>query len=187
MVIIAIAPITMNAEAISPAANQFGIDKTRTAFTAKLIGLTLDMFAIQFGIAACGTKAVLMNSRGKVRKPPIPNTVSALRVLSPMANEMPDHASPKKAIVVSMTAIPPAPVATLKPRIYASTRMMEDWTTTLKASVTSLPSKIADLFTGVTSIFWSIPEFSSSTTDVPDCNALLKPFCSRIPGVAYSR
>ena len=106
----------MNAEAMSPATNQFGIDRSRTAFTAKLIGLTLDTSAIQVGITDAGTRAVLMKSRGNVRKPPIPNTVSALRVLRPMASDIPDQARPKKAMTISISAIPPAPVATLNPR-----------------------------------------------------------------------
>ena len=86
-----------------------------TALTAKLIGFTLDTSCIQVGMAVTGTSAVLMNRRGKVRNPPIPKTVSALFVLSPNVREMPDHASPKKAIMSIIEIIPGKPVTTEKP------------------------------------------------------------------------
>jgi hypothetical protein len=62
-----------------------------------------------------GNKAVLRNSSGKVRNPPIANTVSELLVFMPMANEIPDQASPKKAIVKKMSMIPMTPVVTNAP------------------------------------------------------------------------
>jgi len=43
-----------------------------------------------------------MNKSGKVKVPAIPNTVSALFVLSPRAREIPDQARPKKATVIRM-------------------------------------------------------------------------------------
>ena len=61
---------------------------------------------------------------------------------------------------------------------------MIDCTVTLNASLESLPRRIEDRFTGVTSIFCKKPELMSSTTEVPDCKALLKAFWSSIPGVA---
>jgi hypothetical protein len=61
-----------------------------------------------------GTSAVLMNSRGNVRKAPIPKTVSALFVLRPRASEMPDHASPKKAMMNRTSRTPGSPEASLK-------------------------------------------------------------------------
>ena len=64
-----------------------------------------------------------------------------------------DHASPKKAIMKSISKIPGTPVATLNPRRYASPRIMSDWTVTLNASLDNLPSKIAGRLTCVTSIF----------------------------------
>src|SRR6266571_9092732 len=73
--------------------------RLRIAFTAKLIGLEEETVCIQSGITFCPTRAVLMNKSGKVRNPAIPNTVSALLVLSPKASDIPDQARPKKATV----------------------------------------------------------------------------------------
>ena len=36
-------------------------------------------------------------------KPPIANTVSELRIFIPIANEMPDQANPKKALISNTT------------------------------------------------------------------------------------
>ena len=44
--------------------------------------------------------------------PPIAKTVSALLVFMPNAKEIPDHASPKKAIVKKISKIPIIPVVT---------------------------------------------------------------------------
>ena len=130
---------------------------------------------------------MLMNNKGKVRNAPIPKTVSALFVLRPIVKEMPDHASPKKDMMKKINRIPMNPVSTEMPRRKAKERMITDWMTTRTASLTSLPRSIADRLTGVTNIFCRNPDSRSETIDVPDCKALLKAFCSRIPGVAKAR
>ena len=90
----------MTAKDVTSALNEnaLGSDKSLTAVVAKLIGLAFDTACIQVGIAPPGTNAVLMKSNGNVRNAPMPKTVSALLVLRPRVNEIPDHANPKKAI-----------------------------------------------------------------------------------------
>ena len=134
-----------------------------------------------------GNKAVLRNKSGNVMNPPIANTVSELLVFIPIASEIPDQASPKNAIITKMSRIPITPVFTKAPKAYANPNIMADWTTTLKASLVNRPNRIAGRFTGVTSIFCRKPESMSSTIDVPDCRALPKAFCKRMPAVANSR
>ena len=73
-----------------------------------------------------GNKAVLRNRSGNVRKPPMANTVSELLVLIPIANEIPDHASPKNAIVKKISRIPMTPVVTKAPNAYAKPKIMAD-------------------------------------------------------------
>ena len=65
--------------------------------------------------------------------------------------------------------------------------IMLDCIRTLKASLVSLPRRIAYLLTGVTSIFCRNPLSMSDTMELPDCRALPKAFCSNIPGVAKRR
>ena len=98
----------------------------RRASTVILIGLYWDTVFIQSGRKIDGAKAVLMNKRGKVRVPAIPNTVSALRVFRPIEREIPDHASPKKAIVSSISRYPGIPVAGEAPNRYAKKSMIVD-------------------------------------------------------------
>jgi hypothetical protein len=76
------------------------------------MGLNCEIVLIQLGNEAAGTNAVLVNSNGKVMKPPIAKTVSELRVRKPMAKDIPDHASPKKAIVKKIKNTPARPVTT---------------------------------------------------------------------------
>src|SRR5438067_2234329 len=76
-----------------------GMIKLRIAFTAKLIGLYDETVCIHGGIDVGSTRAVLMNKRGNVRNPAIPNTVSPLLVFRPKASEIPDQARPKKPTV----------------------------------------------------------------------------------------
>jgi len=47
--------------------------------------------------------------------PPIANTVSELLVFIPIAKEIPDYASPKKAIVKKISKMPTMPVVTVAP------------------------------------------------------------------------
>jgi hypothetical protein len=75
------------------------------------MGLNIETALIQSGWKLSGTKAVLRKSNGKVMKPPMAKTVSALRVFKPIAKDMPDHAKPKKAIVIRIIIIPGIPVA----------------------------------------------------------------------------
>ncbi len=76
------------------------------------MGLNIDAVLIHAGRDFVGTSAVLRNKSGKVMKPPMANTVSELLVFIPNANEIPDHASPKKAIVKKISTIPTMPVVT---------------------------------------------------------------------------
>jgi len=85
-----------------------------------------------------------------------------------MAKEMPDHASPKKAIVKKTSKMPITPVVTVAPNAYARPKIIADCKATLNASLVNLPNKIAGRRTGVTSIFWRKPESISRTIDVPD-------------------
>jgi len=116
MVKTAITAMTARDVISAPNENASGNDKSRTAVVAKLIGLAFDTACIQVGIAAPGTNAVLMKSNGNVRNAPMPKTVSALLVLSPSVNEIPDQANPKKAIMKRVSNIPASPVAMLKPK-----------------------------------------------------------------------
>ena len=127
---------------------------------------------------------MLVNSSGKVRNPAMPKTVSALFVLSPIEREIPDHASPKKAMIDSATRYPSIPVAAEVPKMNASPNIMVDWTITLKASLRIRPNRIADLLTGVASILLRNPERKSSTMAVPDWKELENPFCRTIPATA---
>jgi hypothetical protein len=61
-------------------------------------------------------KASLRNNRGNERTNEIENKVSDVLVFMPIASEIPDHASPKKAIVKKMSKIPMTPVVTLAPK-----------------------------------------------------------------------
>jgi hypothetical protein len=85
----------------------------RIAFTARLIGFTLETVLIQSGIipGLSETRAVLMNSNGKVRNPAIPNTVSEFLVFNPKAREIPDQAKLKYATVAMTRTYPTKPVA----------------------------------------------------------------------------
>src|SRR3989441_9107457 len=130
------------------------ITSARMASTVMLTGLYAETVFIQSGRKNCGDKAVLMNSRGKVRKPAIPNTDSALLVFKPSAREIPTHAYPKKAIVTSINIRPIGPVAGKTPNTKAPRpKIIDDWTTTLNASVKRRPRRIAGLLTGVANIF----------------------------------
>jgi hypothetical protein len=84
--------------------------------------------------------------------PPMAKTVSALLVFMPNASEIPDHASPKNAIVKNISRIPITPVVTKAPKAYAKPRIMAVWTTTLKASLVKRPRRMAGRLIGVTSI-----------------------------------
>ena len=94
-----------------------------------------------------------MNNNGNVRNEPKANTVSELLVFSPMAREIPDHASPKNAIVKSIRSMPGIPVIGVAPSRYAKAIMIADWIKTRNASLVNLPRRIAYLLTGVTNIF----------------------------------
>jgi hypothetical protein len=119
--------------------------------------------------------------------PPIAKTVSALLVLIPNANEIPDHARPKKAIVKKINRIPITPVVTKAPKAYAKPRIIAVCMTTLNASLVNRPRRMAGRLIGVTSIFCKKPESMSATIEFPDCKALPKAFCIRIPAVANSK
>jgi len=149
--------------------------------------LNIDTVWTQDGRKLIGNRAGLRKSKGKVITPPIAKTVSELLVFIPKAKEIPDQASPKNASVKKIPKIPRPPVVTLAPKAYAKPRIIADWITTLKASLLNLPSRIAGRLTGVTSIFCKNPESMSATIEFPDCSALPKAFCIRIPAVANSR
>ena len=151
------------------------------------MGFTFETVCIQSGINSRGVRDVLINSNGNVRKDPKANTVSELPVFNPIVKEIPDHANPKKVMVKSMRSIPGIPVTGVAPRKKAKTMIMLDWIRTLKASLVSLPKRIAYLLTGVTSIFCRNPPSMSDTMEFPDWRALPKAFCNRIPGVAKRR
>ena len=167
--------------------NELGNARSLTAVIAKLIGFTLETSCIQVGMALAGTRAVLMKSSGKVRNAPIPKTVSALLVLRPSVSEIPDHANPKKAMMNRVSRIPAIPVAMLKPN---SIRQSED-DCRLDGDPEGVGREPPDEYRGAAHLshehLLRNPEFRSSTIDVPDCSALLKAFCIRIPGVANSR
>ncbi len=91
-----------------------------------LMGLNWDTVFIQSGKKFDGANAVLMNNRGNVRVPAMPNTVSALLVFRPIESDIPDHASPKKAIVSSISRYPGIPVTGEAPSRYARNRIMDD-------------------------------------------------------------
>src|SRR3989442_9264336 len=130
------------------------ITSARMASTVMLTGLEAETDFIQSGRKNWGDNAVLMNSRGNVRKPAIPNTDSALLVFNPSASEIPAQANPKKAIVTSISNRPSGPVAGKTPNTKAPRpSIIDDWTTTLKASVKRRPRRIAGLLTGVANIF----------------------------------
>src|SRR5450759_2741892 len=129
------------------------------------MGLNIDTSCTQVGRKLIGNKAELRNSNGNVMNPPIANTVSELLVLIPIAKEIPDQASPKKAIVKKISRIPTTPVVTKAPKAYANPRIIADCTATLKASLVNRPNKIAGLLTGVTSIFCRYPESISATIE----------------------
>jgi hypothetical protein len=67
-----------------------------------------------------------MNNNGKVRNEPNANTVSELLVFSPIAREIPDQASPKNAIVKSMSKMPGNPVTGVAPNKKAKTSIIVD-------------------------------------------------------------
>src|ERR1700733_6383839 len=116
MVRAAISAMTAMAESSALKENELGIEMSLTAVTAKLMGLTLETSCIHVGIAVTGTSAVLMKSSGKVRKPPIANTVSELLVLRPRVREIPDQANPKNAMMKRVTRAPASRVGTLNPK-----------------------------------------------------------------------
>jgi hypothetical protein len=147
----------------------------------------MDTSFTHVGRKSIGNNAGLRKSSGNVMTPPIAKTVSELLVFIPNASEIPDHASPKNASVKKMPRIPRTPVVTEAPKAYAKPKIMAVWITTLKASLVSLPNRIAGRLTGVTSIFCKKPVSMSATMLFPDCKALPKAFCSRIPAVANSR
>ena len=90
------------------------------------MGLNIDTVCIQSGMNVWGVNAVLMNSSGKVRNPPIANTVSELLVFNPIVREIPDQASPKKATVMSMSRNPTIPVTKEAPKAYANAKIIND-------------------------------------------------------------
>src|SRR5207244_11299520 len=71
-----------------------GMIKLRIAFTAKLIGLYDETVCIHGGIDVGLTRAVLMNKRGNVRNPDIPNTVSPLFTFIAKSSQITDKATP---------------------------------------------------------------------------------------------
>src|SRR6266516_2440658 len=87
-----------------------GMIKVRIAFTAKRSGLDDETVCIHGGIDVGSMSAVLMNKRGNVRNPAIPNTVSPLLVFRPKASEIPDQARPKKPTVRMTSTYPATPV-----------------------------------------------------------------------------
>ena len=90
------------------------------------MGLNIDTVCIHSGIKSSGNKDVLINNRGKVRNEPNANTVSELRVFSPMAREIPDQANPKNAIVNSISKNPTIPVTGVAPSRKAKVIIMDD-------------------------------------------------------------
>ena len=120
------------------------------------MGFTLETLCIQLGMAV-GTSAVLMKSSGNVRNPPMPKTVSALFVLSPSVREMPDQASPKNAMMTNMTMIPGHAGLNWEPQRALPGSGLSRTERHPERVAESRPRRMADLLTGVTSIFCKEP------------------------------
>ena len=86
-----------------------------------------------------GTSAVLMKSSGKVRKAPIPNTVSALFVLRPRVERDARPRQAEEGDDEQVSRTPGIPDANLNPSSVCERDMMIDWMVTRNASVASLP------------------------------------------------
>ena len=134
-----------------------------------------------------GKRALLTKRSGNAKRLPTADTVSAFRVFKPTASKSPDQARPKKARVTKMSRSPGSPVAIVRPNRAATPIIMADWIISTSRSVNKRPSRIAALLTGVKSSFERNPELKSFTIDMPDWNAPVTAFNTKIPGVRYAR